>query len=89
MNEETLLKTIEELIEENKKLKFLNKVLITGIKNMYDNAFTNLPSLERMAYQQDCASIVRTAKMIEYKFNGVKEENIYDNVMSLTREELF
>ena len=89
MNNATLLQTIEELIKENKNLTLLNKVLITGIKSMHDNSFANLPSLERMAYQQDCQRIVRAAKLFEYNLNGVKKEDIYDKVMSLTKEELF
>ena len=40
------------------QLKNLNKLLIVGIKNMHDNTFMPLPSLQREAFQKECQSIL-------------------------------
>ena len=87
MNNEALLKTIEELIKENKKLKFINKIFIIGIKNMKQNNFEKLPTLLKERYKKDCDAILRVAKAFEYKFDGLKAEEIIEKIFEVNDNE--
>ncbi len=87
MNNETLLQTIQELIKENKKLKTMNEAFIVGIKNIMEDKLSLLPSMAREEAKEYCMSILRAIKIIEYKFDGLKAEEVINKVF--VEEDLF
>lgn len=69
MNEEILLKTIEELIKENKKLKQINNFLITSIEFIKNEAATIPGTNERRSMLDVCTGILLYVDMLTRKLN--------------------
>lgn len=80
MNEETLLKTIEELIKEINKLKQRENILITSIKTIKDKATLISATNERKAMIIICEGILSYVDALTKKLDGEEVSFIKSNI---------